>query len=124
MRVRVIHNDCGEPYMVRLTFLDNRFFSLKLHIILRSDDDRALHDHPWWFVTWILVNGYIEHTEHGVFVRKPEQKLFRPAKFAHRVEIKNPAVSLVLTGPRSREWGFFTKAGWVEWFNFKSNRDC
>lgn len=59
MKIRVIHNECGEPYMVRLNIFNYRWFSIKMHIILRSDDDRALHDHPWWFVTWIPVADWV-----------------------------------------------------------------
>lgn len=74
----------------------------------------------------LLVNGYIEHTDKGPLFRKPGSILFRRAKFAHRVEVINPAVSLVITGGRAREWGFFSKSGWIPWFEFlKSKReDC
>lgn len=34
--------------------------SIRVHHILRSDDDRAYHDHPWPFVTVILKGGYYE----------------------------------------------------------------
>ena len=36
--------------------------NLYLHCFLRSDDDRALHDHPAAAVSWILHRGYVEHT--------------------------------------------------------------
>lgn len=126
MKVRIIRDDCGAPYLVRLTFFTIKGISLKLHVILKSDEDRALHDHPWWFVTCILCNGYKDHTPEGVHERKPGNIVFHSAKFTHRVELRDniPAVTLVLTGVKTREWGFFTKAGWVEWFKFNSGRDC
>lgn len=34
--------------------------SIRIHRIKKSDDDRALHDHPWKFVTVILKGGYYE----------------------------------------------------------------
>jgi hypothetical protein len=41
----------------------NKFFNIYLHHFLHSDDDRALHDHPWWNVSILLRSGsYVEHT--------------------------------------------------------------
>jgi hypothetical protein len=37
-----------SPYMLRWWIIPrNKFFNIYLHRFLRSDDDRALHDHPW-----------------------------------------------------------------------------
>ena len=58
---RVIENEAGDPYLVRWSLDAGRFGSVKLHHILRSDDDRDLHDHPWSFVSVILRGGYWEH---------------------------------------------------------------
>lgn len=47
--------------------------SFYLHIFLRSDDDRALHDHPWNFWSIPLVNGYREHREEdAIYLLSPE----------------------------------------------------
>lgn len=35
--------------------------SFYLHCFVRSDDDRALHDHPWNFASLILFGEYNEH---------------------------------------------------------------
>ena len=38
------------PYLRRHWLIPrNRFFNIYVHEFLRSDDDRALHDHPWAF---------------------------------------------------------------------------
>jgi hypothetical protein len=42
--------------------INTRFGGVKLHHILRSDDDRDLHDHPWSFLSIVLKGGYWEHT--------------------------------------------------------------
>jgi hypothetical protein len=53
----------GGPYMRRWWIIPrNRFLNIYLHQILRDDDDRALHDHPWWNVSIILRGGYFECT--------------------------------------------------------------
>lgn len=59
---QIIRNDDGVPYMVRRA-INTRFGGVKLHHILRSDDDRDLHDHPWSFLSIILWGGYWEHRE-------------------------------------------------------------
>ena len=51
-----------HPYLLRWHLLrkDKYPINLYLHRMLRDDDDRALHDHPWWFVSIILAGGYVE----------------------------------------------------------------
>jgi hypothetical protein len=64
MKVFIIDDVCTKtPYLIRLTFFELWGFSLKLHIILRSDADRDHHDHPWTFWTWMLCGGYWELRE-------------------------------------------------------------
>ena len=51
-----------NPYMRRWFVVPrNEFSNLYLHEILRSDDDRALHDHPWPSRSFIIDGGYFEH---------------------------------------------------------------
>jgi hypothetical protein len=53
-----------DPYMLRWYLIPrNPLLNVYLHKFLRSDDDRALHDHPWWFVSLILRGGYLEISE-------------------------------------------------------------
>ncbi len=61
-KVKVIEDGCGRPYLVRFSLFQLFGFSLKLHIILRGDQDRELHDHPWTFITLMLAGGYYEET--------------------------------------------------------------
>jgi hypothetical protein len=104
-------------------------FNVYVHKFLRDDDDRALHDHPWWFVSIILRGGYIEHTESverrmvlrcrsSIFdVRSPWWRRsvgYRPATWTHRVALPHspnggrvPCWTLIITGPKVREWGFW-----------------
>lgn len=52
-----------QPYMRRWWLIPrNRFFNIYLHNILRSDDDRALHDHPWRWCSILLRGAYFEIT--------------------------------------------------------------
>lgn len=83
----------GGPYLRRWFLIPrNRVFNLYLHQFLRDDDDRALHDHPWWSASLILDGGYIEHTiQRGGIHRREFMDVGRlrvmRASHAHRVEL-------------------------------------
>lgn len=50
------------PYMRRIVIPLPFGMSFRIHRFLRSDNDKALHDHPWWFVTFPL-HTYDEYIE-------------------------------------------------------------
>ncbi|GBE68260.1 hypothetical protein MFM001_47220 [Mycobacterium sp. MFM001] len=127
------------PYLQRWYLIPhNRVINLYLHKFLSSDDDRALHDHPWWFASLILRGQYIEVSQHGRRRRRPGSVAFRPATFRHRVELirdshripacddmnpkqsrEKPCWTVILTGPRRRGWGFWCpRERFVPWQNF------
>src|SRR5580704_9904819 len=65
------------PYMRRWWVIPrNRIFNIYLHHFLRSDDDRALHDHPSWNVS-ILLKG--EYTEWSIAAGGVHQSVVRKA---------------------------------------------
>jgi hypothetical protein len=136
----VIIGGMDRPYLLRWHVIPrNRFFNIYLHKFLRDDDDRALHDHPWWSCSVILRRGYWEHIADGrTLRRKPLRAYFRKATDAHRIELLRPrfwivspdelseplsAWSLFITGPKVREWGFHCPKGWVHWKTFCSPHD-
>ena len=121
---QVIRNCDGDPYLIRWRLIWTRRFSLYLHHILRSDEDRSHHDHPWSFTTLILAGGYREHTPRSVTFHGPGELLHRPAPWLHRLELDRPAWTLVFVGPRKRRWGFQTPTGWVWWKNFLKAKGC
>jgi hypothetical protein len=50
-----------NPYMRRWWVIPrNKLFNIYLHNVLRDDDDRALHDHPWLNISIVLAGGYWE----------------------------------------------------------------
>lgn len=56
----------------------------------------------------------------------PFQLLIRKATHRHRVELikEKKAVTLVFMGKRIREWGFFTKSGWLKWTEYFKKMGC
>lgn len=105
--------------------------NLRLHKFYRGDDERAPHDHPWWFITFpfksyteivqefdingthikdghLVAGGWVEH-QRVVRAWRPH---FRPAEFRHYVVgrldgEKKPFWTFVIAGDRSRRWGFW-----------------
>lgn len=97
----------------------NRFFNIYLHKFGRSDDDRALHDHPWYSVSVLLRGEFLEHSFKGKRHIPWLFPVFRTAKFAHRLEVvKGPVWTIFITGPRLRDWGFYCPKGWRHWKEF------
>ncbi len=116
----------NDPYMLRwFAIRKNPFFGVMVHQFMRSDDDRALHDHPWPNVSILLIGRYIEHTiaaggvNHRKVYRSGDIKI-RRAKSAHRIELTNrECITLFIRGPKVREWGFHcAQAGWRHWRDY------
>ena len=145
---QIIRSDDGAPYLVRRS-LKTPLGDVKLHHILRSDDDRDLHDHPWSFLSIILWGGYWEHTPFrlpgGILpldIRLRLNKdsagrfnlrtwygvgrvLWRPVPSTHRLELPpgRTAWTLVFTGPKRREWGFHTICGFIPWMKYTQAKE-
>jgi hypothetical protein len=123
VRRKVIYRGDGKPYLIRYTPFTCKAFSIKIHNILLSDPS-CQHDHPWSFLTVILKGGYIEHTPTGSKYHSAGTTLYRPAEFAHRLEVDKPVWSFVITFKKVRKWGFFTKKGWVIWYKYQPENTC
>lgn len=116
----------GDNYLRRWWIVPrNDGCNVYLHEINRSDDDRALHDHPWANTSMLLFGSYIEHTPDGRFVRTAGDVVTREAEASHRLEVipGETAISLFITGPKVRDWGFHCPNGWVPWSDFVDDRD-
>ena len=95
------------PYLERW-MLDLRLFSIRIHHFRSNDDDRALHDHPWSFLTFILKGGYTDVSDIGDKHLKRFSFNYRHATHKHTVEVDPGGVwTLCLTGPKHRNWGFW-----------------
>jgi len=121
-----------NPYMLRWWVIPrNRWFNIYLHKILRDDDPRALHDHPWWNISVVLKGGYLEWfstpgaTPIDCRWRGPLSIVFRKPTAAHRLTLgsNGPAWSLFITGPKVRNWGFHCEKGWRPWEEFCATDD-
>jgi hypothetical protein len=105
----------------------------RVHHILRSDEDRHFHDHPWPTVSIVLRGGYWEvmptkQTQDPSLDfccwrriwRAPGAIVLRRAHYRHRIEIPHGATawSLFIMGPYRKRWGFYTPQGFVYWRDY------
>jgi len=142
--VRIPGDPSIQPYMLRWWKIPRNWaFNIYYHIVKRSDDDTALHDHPWWNFSIVLEGGYYEHLILPGGVHKktwygPGSVRFRPhGGFAHRLELDRkpvatpglspvaqqvdyemnrelPVKTIFITGPVLRRWGFHHTDQWVD----------
>lgn len=136
-KIRAPNQIIGDDYLCRWYLLPkNRIFNIYLHKFGRSDDDRALHDHPWpslsicikgcmreyyYDTYWLRRSRYIILEEEKRHI-SAGQIIYRPAAFAHRLELydKEPVWTIFITGATIRQWGFFCPKGWRHWKEFTS----
>jgi cold shock CspA family protein len=106
----VVRDNRPTVNMVRYYILKTPFFEVYLHQFI-DDDEEALHDHPWTFVTLIISGGYTEELAGGASRSlRPGRVVFRNASRLHRVVVSNKyrgrVWTLVVTGRRFHKWSF------------------
>ncbi len=96
----------GILYMRRWRFMPDWLPGFRVHNILQSDDDRALHDHPFSFLTIILSGGYYEYLNDGSMTwHGPGSVLWRPAATLHRIELEDLAYPMAFALAVNRALG-------------------
>jgi len=121
----LIIGPADNPQTLRWHIFRWRGWQLALHKWLRSDDDRAMHDHSADNLSIILNRGYWEITPFAVRFRRPFVPYFRRAETPHRIALYHaaPVWSLWLRWPPRREWGFICEQGWRHWREYVAERD-
>lgn len=140
----------GSIYMVRGWLVKPAWWTFgcgaRVHCTLQSDNDRHLHDHPWWNISVLLRNGYDEVMPYnggaGEWTwlrsigdwsevtytrwRGAGDVVFRRATDRHRLNVAEgqPAYSLFIVGPRKRLWGFYTGPGqFTPWETYVKDKE-
>lgn len=113
--------------------------AIRIHHICTADFDRALHDHPWDFVSVVLRGGYIERRPldngHPCFghgseevasntYRREASMVYRRATDRHRIINVGNCWTLFITGPKRQWWGFYIPSGKVYYKDFDSVHDA
>jgi hypothetical protein len=126
--------ESGEIYMERYWLKQpdaSGGNSIRIHHTMRSDFDRALHDHPWPSTSIVLKGGYFEilpkdqgqdsskdSTDFQRVWRSAGDVVSRAAHDRHRLEIVpgTSCWSMFIVGTWEKDWGFYDKEeGFVYW---------
>lgn len=113
--------DPACPYLRRWVLNVAHVGSLRVHHWHGSDDPRYLHDHGWWFVTLVLKGGYadVQQASSIMDVLRPGSVRFRAATHTHSVQVAPGGCwTIMLTGPVSRDWGFWVDGTWMRMRRF------
>jgi hypothetical protein len=108
------------PY-ARRWYIESKYLgSIRIHHFMGPDDTRYLHDHPWWYFTIILKGKYEDRSETPVILGGWKRFAFRKAEHAHAVIplTSNGVWTLVLTGRKTRTWGFWINGKWKKSLRF------
>ncbi|WP_373078442.1 hypothetical protein [Zhongshania sp.] len=106
----------GTDYLRRWHVLPrNRLFNVYLHHVTGNDPDVNLHDHPWVFNYSMVLRGEIlEEMPSGKRVLPTGTLTARLGRAPHRLLLQSSdSLTLFITGPKIRKWGFYTPSGWV-----------
>jgi len=129
-----------DRYLVRLYLINCPWFGLKLHWFEGPDPDQDCHDHPWWFLSWVLRGGYTEKRQEVVHpyegclrteakpmwvrsqwleVRRRWSWCFRSPTDVHSIiKIEPNTMTFIINGPRVRSWGFWVPVKWSDKVRF------
>jgi hypothetical protein len=127
--------DRDGPYITRLRIVQTPWFGIYLHRIHKPDQP-IMHDHPWSFASLVLRGCYWERTAVGLaeaqmfaLTNGEGRRLFRGklqkrgwlsihrmrlAEFHTITHLAGSVWTLVVVGPRRRDWGFATEHGWQQ----------
>jgi len=120
-----------ELYLFRVKLTPRtRWGQLYFHVFHRGDVDRAVHDHPWPWITFPFTS-YWELVRHPAgrkslhFVTRFRLHR-RPATYTHRVlddREGRKMFTLFWHGPKEREWGFWEGRTWTHWKEYLGVND-
>jgi len=112
-----------RTYMLRWHVIPpNPVLSLYVHMFVGPDVGRHLHDHRSGSLSLILDGGYTEahSTPMGMVKgvaqlarREARDVVYRPAHHPHMITHTDGAVTIFITGPTWRNWGFWVDGRWV-----------
>lgn len=120
-RWRAIFGRDQQCILERLYVFDTPLGGLRLHFLHSEDPDEELRDHPSSFVSFVLRGKYAEELPSRIVWRRWFN--FKTADTPHRIIDADPGtVTLVITGPRFKAWGFIREGEWIPWRQFIDER--
>jgi hypothetical protein len=106
-------------------WLQQHDIAIRIHHILRKDEDRHMHDHPWNARTFILKGQYKEYRVKGIYVRKAGSTATINYAEYHRIaSVSEGGVwTILVTGIYQGSWGFNVSGIKVPWREYLKERE-
>jgi hypothetical protein len=100
-------------------------WSFRIHHIMRPDEDRDLHDHPWNARTIILRGWYIEQRQIMWRRRATGDTARLNHGEYHRIDQVSPCgvITLFITSKWRGDWGFLVNGVKVPWRTYTENNN-
>jgi hypothetical protein len=127
--VKEIVSKEGIVHFRRYRLLQTPWCAVYIHRIMKSDEDKHMHDHPWGFYSFILEGAYKEITclAPDFDLNNPKELTYYSGNLAHHTAedchkltlISSSVLTLVFVYGKRRVWGYQTEQGWID---FKSYR--
>ena len=117
--IKEITSKTGEVHFKRWRLLQTPWFGIYIHHILKSDEDKHAHSHPWNFTGLILKGGYTEMVYKSCFAYEEYDRecwswYSHKAEEFHKIELWEPVWTLVFVGKRQPTWHYLTEDGVVD----------
>ena len=122
MKRIILDRQGQDPYLLRhyLLFKNRKSFpfNIFIHKIMKSDDDKDLHDHPWGFFHLILSGGYWEELHVNGDMNAGIEKVWRGPGYwnivstdhKHKIELgEEQPWTIFIPFKTKQNWGFWVK---------------
>lgn len=132
-RLVLIKNRTADSlYLMRYVILRTKWISIYIHRFMDSDHE-VPHDHPWACISLALrgtmreVIWDVEDQKESSRFVKPGSLIYRPIRHCHKLQVKgvlpyekreDAPMTLFITGPRVKPWGFVEKDNWTLWTSY------
>ena len=110
----------GILHFKRWQLLKTPWFSIYIHGIYKSDEDKHLHDHPWDYISFSFYGRFIEKNK-GTYKCKylyvPTFKIIkRKAEHLHSIHklLTKSVYTFFIAFKRRREWGYVVNGKWID----------
>lgn len=126
--VKEIISKNGVVYFRRYRLLQTPWFGIYVHQILKSDQERHPHDHPFSYSSLILSGAYHEDVWYSPDFKKRLSQSYYQGDVVehskldfHKISLLTKEVwTLVFASGRTRTWGYLLKDG--SWIDHKEYR--
>lgn len=113
--IKEIRSKEGKLHFRRWQLLKTRWFSIYIHGIYATDQDKHLHNHPWDYKSIVLKGSYIEETNSGTNTLQFGTITSRNGKDYHKIKtlLTKSVYTLFIVSPVKRVWGYQVDGSWM-----------